>query len=201
MIAEPQPGLITATDADTLKKCLDAIAFQFEGPISVCEIGVHNGNTARFIRHYVEQVLMAKLAYTGIDSQTDFAMHSPFPEAKFIVGFSQDVYEQVPDNSQAAIIVDGSHSYANTLMDCLLYGPKLKSKGLFIFHDTSVRIPDFKDYQHTGSRSNKLNWIRCRQALTDLGMYSSPETRGYALVYDIADPDADTGGYSVWRKL
>jgi hypothetical protein len=142
-----------------------------------------------------------ELEYTCIDAQVDFAMAKPFPEAKFIVGYSNEVYNQLEDNSQHLIFIDANHNLSSTVMDFLLYKGKVKHGGYFAFHDTGAHVPLFKDYQHMGEKSNPDNYIACRKALELLDMYVTPETKGFSLFLDKADESVETGGVTVFCKL
>lgn len=194
-------GLITPTDGANLEFCIRLAFKNFETDyLSLTEIGVHDGRTARGIKAYVES-LDKQVLYTGIDSQTDFEVKPPFPEARFIVGYSNEVYNRIADNSQHIIIVDGSHSLTATAVDFLLYKSKVASKGLMIFHDTGKHIKPFTDYQNIGIKENPDNWIACRSALSLLGLFDSPETRGFKLILDEADDSYHTGGYTAFMKL
>lgn len=194
-------GLITPTDGANLEFCIRLAFKNFETDyLSLTEIGVHDGRTARGIKNFVESQ-GKNLLYTGIDSQTDFPMGKPFEGARFVVGYSNEVYNRIPDNTQHIVIVDGNHSLAVTAVDFLLYKSKLKSKGLMLFHDTGRHIKPFTDYQGVGDKSNPDNWIACRKALALLGLYETPETKGFKLIIDEADESYHTGGYTVLMKL
>lgn len=194
-------GLITMSDLYVLRDCILHISKLFPtGPIRITEVGVHSGHTSRQLKDFVS-LLGRKLEYTAIDAQVDFKMGSPFPEAKFIIGYSNDVYGQIEDGSQHLIFIDANHNLMCTATDFLLYQSKLKPNGLFAFHDTGAHIPAFKDYQHMGDRKNPDNYIACRKALTLLGLYDTPETRGFKLFADKADVKFETGGITAFQKL
>lgn len=194
-------GLITPSDANALKECILHINNSYStGSIKITEVGIHAGHTSRLLKQFVES-LGRELDYTGIDAQVDFKMGPPFPEAKFIVGFSNDVYDQIEDGSQHLIFIDANHNLMCTVTDFLLYQSKLKHGGIFVFHDTGSHIPAFKDYQHMGDRKNPDNYIACRKALTLLGLYDTPELRGFRLFIDRADSNFETGGITAFVKL
>jgi hypothetical protein len=190
---------ITPLDAANLEMAIRVTVLTLKlEEIKIIEIGVREGYTARGIKEVCDR-LSVKLQYTGIDSEHDMPIADPFPEAKVIRKLSN---EAVWDIEKAhIIIVDGCHNLKMTALDFLLYKDYVIQGGLMIFHDTGEHIKFFTDYQGEGDRSNPDNWIACRKALALLGMYYSPETRGFELIVDAADSKFHTGGYSIFRKL
>lgn len=200
-VVSNQLGLITPSDAGVITMCIQDLNERFSNePIKITEVGIHNGHTSRLMRNVVLS-LGRELDYTGIDAQIDFKMGPPFEGAKFIVGYSTDVYAQIEDGSQHMIFIDANHNLVYTAADFLVYQSKLKPGGLFVFHDTGSHIPAFKDYQHMGDRKNPDNYIACRKALTLLGLYDTPESRGFRLFIDKADQKYETGGVTAFVKL
>lgn len=190
---------ITPLDAANLEMAIRVTVLTLKlEEIKIIEIGVREGYTARGIKEVCDR-LSVKLQYTGIDSEHDMPITDPFPGAKVIRKPSN---EAVWDIEKAhIIIVDGCHNLKMTALDFLLYKDHVIQGGLMIFHDTGEHIKLFTDYQGEGDRSNPDNWIACRKALALLGMYHSPETRGFILYLDEADPKHHTGGYTMFKKL
>lgn len=192
-------GLITPTDAANLEfgifGLIDELNLQ---TISILEIGVHSGDTARAMKNVVESIGV-KIDYVGIDSQADKPIFPPFEGARVILKSSVDAYWESPVSD--IVIVDGCHNLQSTATDFLLYKDRVRTGGLFIFHDTGKHIKPFTDYQGSGDTENPDNWIACRRALDLLGLYDAPELRGFVLLLDSADEDYHTGGYTIFRKL
>ena len=192
-------GLITPLDAANLSMAISATAASLQlEEIKIIEIGVHRGDTARGIKSVCDHIGV-KLQYTGIDSEHDMRIADPFPGAIVIRKPSNEAVWDI--ESAHIIIVDGCHNLKMTALDFLLYKEHVIQGGFMIFHDTGKHIAPFVDYQGEGDRSNPDNWIACRKALQLLGMYDSPETRGFTLVIDDADESFPTGGYSIFKKL
>ena len=55
--------------------------------------------------------------------------------AKLIKGYTQDVHNQIPDNSLDFIFVDADHSHDAVKKDIELYKPKLKPTGVMLGHN------------------------------------------------------------------
>lgn len=207
-------GLMTQLDYATMDKTLELVCARFpEGIINTLELGVHRGDTSRGIRDFFKEKQRINF-HTGIDSQKDFEMQSPFPECHFIIGNTMDVYNEVKDLSQHFLLIDANHSYAMTMIDFLLYSDKVAPGGYIAFHDTGAHIKPMTDYQGMGSKDDPDFYISCRKALEKLKLLY-PEVKGfengyplttngangYYLVFDEADVTKHTGGITVFQKL
>lgn len=221
-------GLISETDARTLEKTIDLVCrSEFIGQdINVCEVGVYDGQTSRGIYEYVRSrgygasstnSLMNfrnyNCNYTGIDNEKDKPILKPFPECKLIIGNSTEVYNQIEDNSQHLIFIDGDHSLIGVISDFFAYSRKVKNCGYFAFHDTGRHIKSFKDFQH-GDKENPDAYISVRKALTKIGMFHDAGydmeaikkgvryvgNHGFRIVFDEADETDDAGGIIVFKK-
>ena len=192
-------GLITPLDAANLEMAIRATvaSLQLE-EIKIIEIGVHRGDTARGIKSVCDKIGV-KLQYTGIDSEHDMPIADPFPGARVVRKPSNEAVWDI--ESAHIIIVDGCHNLKMTALDFLLYKDFVLPKGLMIFHDTGNHIAPYVDYQGEGERSNPDNFIACRKALMLLGLYDSPETRGFKIWLDEAASSFHTGGYTMLQKL
>lgn len=207
-------GLISETDARCLEKTIDLIALHSPGEkINVTEIGVFDGQTARGIYEYVSSKQYGGLGishdapmilfnyqcnYTAIDNNKDKEVLLPFPECNLIIGNSNEVYNQLEDNSQHLLFVDGCHCYGCVVGDFFHYASKVKVGGYYAFHDTGKHIAAFKDYQH-GDTNKQDSYISVRKALTYLGLYEGRE--GWELVFDEADILDAAGGITVLKRL
>lgn len=196
-------GLMPELDYETIRKTLYMTAKDFDhvSEINTLEIGVHKGDTSRGIRDFFKAI-NRKHHHTGIDSRKDFKMNSPFPECTFIIGNSSEVYNQVPDESQHFLFIDGSHSFHNTVGDFMLYKDKVVQGGYIAFHDTGKQIKPFQDYQGLPHENKKdpLNYISCRLAIEKMGLLDN-KLQGWELIIDTSDEKYPTGGITVIRKL
>lgn len=190
-------GLISEVDWACIKKTIDLILPEFwDEKICVTEIGLYNCHSSIAIKEYVESREMA-VAYTGIDNQKDKEIIAP-DWMNLIIGNSNEVYNQLEDNSQHLIFEDSCHCYGCVIGNWYHYSPKVKIGGYYAFHDTGKHIAAFKDYQH-GDKEKQDSYISVRKALTDLGLYEGME--GWELVFDEADILDAAGGITVLKRL
>jgi len=147
-------GLISETDGRTLEKTIGLITqYGFIGEeINITEIGIFDGQTARGLYEYVTTRKYGtmpmnpkdnfaewnyyKCNYTAIDNEKEKLIKLPFPECKLIRGDSTEVYNQLEDESQHLIFIDGCHCFAHVVSDFFCYAPKVKRGGYIAFHDT-----------------------------------------------------------------
>lgn len=193
-------GLMPQQDFATMDKILELVCNTFPGiEINTLEIGVHMGHTSRGIHNFFAGKRRWN-NHTGIDNQHDLRIKVPFPGCRLIIGSSIEVYNQVVDNSQHFIFLDGNHSYPYTLTDFLLYSDKVINKGFIAFHDCSPHIKPFQDWQHVGSKSDPDMFISCRKAVKKLGLLDG-FLRGWKLIFDEYDPGAPTGGIVLVQRV
>lgn len=194
-----QFGWMTGTDADTLIKTMMLVNQSFpEGVINTLEIGVREGKSSKAIHKFFTDNKRLNF-HTGLDNEHDIKAGTPFQECHYILGNSIDVYDQISDNSQHFIFQDANHSLFFTVADFLLYRNKLRIGGYYAFHDTSPNIKPFTDYQHVGDAQYPHNYISCREALTNFGIYEN-KWAGWELVYDEYDQKAPTGGVTILKR-
>lgn len=197
-------GLISETDAHCLEKTLELImsAVKMREPIYTTQVGVFDGQTDRGIHEYITRCGLTNY-HTAIDSQKDKPILKPFPECNLIIGDSNEVYNQLEDNSQHLIFIDGCHCFAHVVSDFFCYADKVKDGGYIAFHDTGEHIKPFKDFQH-GDKLNPRAYISVRDALDAIGLLdyqTSERWLGFELIYDEADPNDEAGGICVFKKL
>jgi len=163
-------GLISETDARTLEKTIDLLVADdsHNYPINVTEIGCYGGDTGRGICEYIKSK-GRNYWITGIDSFKDKETVR-FPYNEMIYGNSNEVYNQIEDNSQHLIFQDGCHCFAHVVSDFFCYAPKVKTGGYFAFHDTGEHIKKFKDFQH-GDKENPDAYISVKKALGKIGLF------------------------------
>lgn len=208
-------GLISATDAAVLEKTIDLICEASPNEIvNVTEIGLYSGQTSEALSKYIGLVKHRVFFYTGIDNGKDGEELKHFPDfnSRLILGNSNEVYNQIEDNSQHLIFVDGCHCFSHVVSDFFCYAPKVKAGGYLAFHDTGKHIKPFNDYQH-GDKENPDAYISVRKALKSIGLvdyfYSYGEGGtpipikhyGWELIFDEADPENEAGGVCVFKKL
>ena len=215
-------GLISQTDARTLEATIDLICdgfpmdkgashFHPSMDINVCEIGIYSGDTGRGICKYIKSK-MRNPVITGIDNNKD-GQQNTFFYNQLIIGNSAEVYNQIEDNSQHLIIVDGLHTFAGLVSDFFCYSPKVKVGGFIAFHDTGKHIDPLHGWQGVGFENDPdfcLGGVR--KALEKIGLFQRTYAEGdyphswignkeFELIFDQADPNDEAGGFTVFQKL
>lgn len=176
-----------------------------QGVINTLEIGVRDGRTSRGIHQFLSDAGRINF-HTGIDNNHDMETPVPFDGCNLIIGNSMEVFNQVADDSQHLVFQDGCHNLPMTMVDFLLYAPKVRSGGYFAFHDTSPLIKPFTDYQGMGSKEDPDMYISCRKALNMLGITKNGFP-GWGWIWDTWDTgdhtgrDPRTGGIYLIQKL
>jgi len=203
-----QFGLISRIDAIYLMRTIDLIAKDFPNEaMNITEIGLFNGDTGKGIREYC---MMKKysLVLTGIDNEKDKTVSHLSHYFNLIIGNSTEVYNQLEDNSQHLIFIDGLHSFVGVVNDVCCYGQKVKKGGYLILHDAAPHAQG-KDFQRVGNEEDKDNYISVLKALEVLGMYgvfapqiypTSPHGKWEKTFHEWDSEDA-CGGMIVFKKL
>lgn len=191
-------GLITHKDAETIEHALTLVCLTFvSGEIKTTELGIHHGRTATGIHNYITHIRGRQHRHIGVDNEKDMPINVPFPGCVLLLGDSTVMAEMIPDNSQHFIFIDANHSFASTIADFNAYCDKVVRGGLIAFHDTSPKIPEFKDFQ--GGDSEDPNcYISCRKAVEYLGLLNSTQ---WQVVFDEYDNFSDTGGMICLKKM
>lgn len=191
---------MTETDYQTMDKVLGMVLESFpEGIINTCEIGVHRGDGSRGIHKFITDAGRINF-HTGIDNQHDFEMGSPFEGCNFIIGSSIEVYNQLADNSQHFLLIDGCHNYPMTMADFLVYSDKVRVGGFVAFHDTGEQIKPMTDFQGMGSKDDPDMYIACRKAVKKLGLFDDTFP-GWEYQFSIWDDQFHTGGITVVKRI
>jgi len=217
-------GLISQTDARTLEATIGLICENFkygatDAVINITEIGVYAGQTMNGMRKYIRSE--GRDAYfIGIDNMRDGeGLRSEYD--KLIIGNSNEVYNQIEDNSQHLIIVDGLHTFAGVVSDFFCYAPKVKVGGFIAFHDTGKHIDPLSGWQGVGFENDPdfcLGGVR--KALESIGLFEyekegvvhwvgydewgeneNRRIKNWDLVFDEADLNDEAGGFTVFQKL
>ncbi len=204
-------GLISETDARVLEKTIDLICN--ESPevsefINVTEIGLFNAATLFGINEYINKVKKRNVHCIGIDNENDKPIEKQL-WFEYIKGNSNEVYNQLEDNSQHMIVVDANHAYPYVLSDFFCYEKKLKTNGYMLFHDSAPQAQG-KDWQRIGSKEDKDMCISVEKVLIQLGFIHPlfrfhPNVKsfrnGWRVVYDEYDINDECGGFFVIKKL
>lgn len=212
-MSEIKYGLISRTDANTIEKTIDLICESFPNEVvNVTEIGLYSGQSSEAISKYISLVKHRVFFYTGIDNGKDGEELKHFPDfnSRLILGNSTEVYNQIPDESQHLIFIDGDHSKIGVIADFFAYKNKVKVGGYIAFHDTGRHIKPFTDFQH-GDKGNPEAYISVRAALEEIGILlpDHPENKktlhtfwhDWEKVFDEADADNNAGGICCFRRL
>jgi hypothetical protein len=194
-------GLISKRDADCIELALLHALLHFpEGMIDTCEVGVYAGTTSKAICEFVASKGRG-IRHIGIDSGKDGEKLIDFPEdALLISGNSNEVYNQIPDNSQHFIFIDANHNFPHVISDFFCYESKIRQGGYLAFHDTGSHIQPFVDYQGYGSKDDRDMYISVRRALKKIGLLDD-KYEGWKLIFDVSDIDNRAGGICVFKKL
>jgi len=197
-----QYGLISKVDAACLEKTIDLICNEFRDahPIRMLEIGVYGGETGNGVRQYA-QSRWREVVLTGIDNNKDGEEVIYFYN-KLIIGNSNEVYNQLEDESQHLILVDANHSFPYVISDWFCYTPKVKKGGYICLHDTAPQAQG-RDWQRVGSEEDLDMYISTRKALRAIGFTRLLDEHftGFKCVFDEFDPNDRCGGICVFKKL
>jgi hypothetical protein len=192
-------GLISLKDAETIENTLLRIVEKFsDRVILTTEVGIFNGDTSRGINEFFTAHGKVNI-HTAIDSQKDFETKSPFDECIFIKGNSNEVYNQLADESQHFIFIDANHSFPYVVSDFFCFETKVKPLGYIAFHDTGKHIKFMTGYQFCGNENDQDMHISVRKALYRIGLLSD-RFPGWKLIYDEADTNDEMGGVCVFQK-
>lgn len=210
-MSEIKYGLISKMDGKTIEATLSTISIYFpHEKINTCEVGTFDGQTSRGINEWFLQFNIEH-KHTAIDNEKDKPILKPFPECSLIIGNSNEVYNQLQDNSQHFIFIDGCHCFAHVISDFFCYAPKVKKGGYLAFHDTGKHIKPFTDFQH-GDEKNPDAYISVRKALIEICIMDEPPEYlkhtpfpylrpEWELFLDKADETDRCGGISVFKKM
>lgn len=194
-------GLISHKDEEILTTTLNLILRDCkEDTIRTCEVGLFNGETSRGIHDYILGCARFN-EHIAIDNKRDFDVQAPFPDAKFIVGNSSEVYNQIPNESQDLIFIDALHTFPAVIADFYCYEQKVKIGGYLIFHDTGKHLDPLSGWQLLGDKGDPDMCLGgVRKALKRLGLYNNKQPY-WRLIFDEADPNDTGGGMSVFKRI
>jgi len=216
-MSEIKWGLISKVDADCLMKTIDLIYEQFPNEvIYTCEIGLYSGLTSEAICKYIGLKKHRVFFHTGIDNGKDGEELKHFPpfNSKLIIGNSNEVYNQLEDESQHLIFIDGLHTFAGVISDFFCYAPKVKKEGYIAFHDTGVHLDKLSGWQGVGDKNDPDMCLGgVRKALVAMGLIPEntidpheyvlcyEDLLNWELIFDEADPNDLGGGITVFKRI
>jgi len=211
-----QYGLISRVDSDCIEKTLDLIIKDFPNEVlNYTEVGLYNGRTTSGVNEYLK-TKNVEYSLIGIDNFKDKEELVFYPEnAKLIQGSSIEVYNQLPDESQYLIFIDGLHTFSGVVSDFFCYAPKVRIGGFLAFHDCGKHIDPLSGWQGVGDKNDPDMCLGgVRKALREIGLfgdwitqpsqsaqYYPPTFKGWQLIFDEADPLDSGGGICVFKKL
>lgn len=209
-------GLISSIDAGVLMKTIDLAVLSGVSFINITEVGIYSGSTGNFLREYAKSKGL-EVCLTGIDNNKD-GEKLRFEYDELIIGNSNEVYNQIPDESQHLIFIDALHTFPAVVADFFCYTPKVKKGGFLCFHDTGVHLDPLSGWQGVGDKNDPdfcLGGVR--KALESIKMFTTyyssnadlTESRqwignghlGWELIFDEADPNDTGGGICCFRRI
>lgn len=202
-------GLISSVDANCLIKTIEFISAENTVQvINVTEVGIYAGETGNWLRHIIKYK-QCKCFLTGVDNEKDGEVLR-FSYDNLIIGNSNEVYNQIPDESQHLIFIDGLHTFAGVVSDFFCYAPKVKKGAYLAFHDTGKHINPLHGWQGVGDKNDPdfcLGGVS--KALYTIGLprkdwvskIAEIDRTDWKLIFDEADPNDEAGGICVFKKL
>lgn len=169
-MSEIKYGLISQTDARTIEKTIDLIrGDNVPHLLNITEVGVYAGETMNGMREYVKSKEW-EAYFTGIDNNRD-GEKLRFEYDKLIVGNSNEVYNEIKNESQHLILVDGYHTFPGVVSDFFCYSPKVRVGGFLAFHDTGEHIDQLSGWQGVGDKNDPDMCLGgVRNALRKIGL-------------------------------
>lgn len=146
-------GAIVAEDVAILEKCL-AMVIGLRPIVSVLEIGMHDGGTARGIQRYINAAGL-ELDYIGIDPDdgTTRPRYVP-PGGRVVIGDSAEVFGEIPGGLDL-VWVDGCHCMNHVMLDTVHYERKVRKGGFMLFHDVNP-VGQGTEHQYHGPETKEF---------------------------------------------
>lgn len=203
-------GLISKVDGETLERVMDLVCQDFND-VEFLEVGIYAGTTGQEMVNYFTGKGVSSW-WTGIDNNRDGQEVFYTPD-NFIQGNSNEVYNQIKDNSQHIVIIDACHNFPSVVSDIFCYAPKVKVGGYLMFHDTGRHIAPTHGWQGVGDKNDPDMCLGgVRKALQTIGLlepFTNPNYQNveggiydqWELVFDEADPNDEAGGFCVFKKM
>ncbi|MBP9720575.1 MAG: class I SAM-dependent methyltransferase [Bacteroides sp.] len=195
-------GLISETDGRTLEKTMDLICNNFNSEIiKVAEIGVYAGETGNGIFKYLWDYKNRNVEITGIDNNRDGEEFRYFGNYENIItGNSNEVYNQLKDESQHLIFVDGCHTYSSVVADFMCYKNKVIKGAYMAFHDVGMHLKKTDGWQGICDKNDPdfcLGGVR--KALKEIGLLDN-KFDGWEFIMEDADINDEGGGVAIFRR-
>lgn len=152
-----QYGAILNEDVEVLEECLFTVMAESRADhkIKVCEIGMHDGGTAKGIERYIRE-MDGRLDYFGIDPDPGKTRPRYIPEGgTVIIGDSAEVFDQVP-NDLDILWVDGCHCRNHVVLDTFNYEGKVRHGGFMLFHDVNPKGQNEVEHQYHGPNTKEF---------------------------------------------
>lgn len=164
-------GAILAEDVAVLEACINAIwqeCTTTSRPPKICEIGMHDGGTAKGIERAFLNLGFPGIQYFGVDPDpgTTRPRHVP-AGGKVIVGDSAEVFSQVSGDLDL-LWVDGCHCFNHVILDTLHYAPKVRVGGFVCYHDVNPK-GEGAEHQYHGPIEPEFG-LAVNQALRVFGL-------------------------------
>jgi len=207
-------GLISKVDAECIEATLNYIMSDFPNEyINVTEVGCYGGDTGKGILEYILLKKRTPLMI-GIDNNKD-AEPLRYPYDKFICGNSNEVYNQISNESQHLILIDALHTFPAVVSDFFCYAPKVMVGGYIAFHDTGKHLDPLSGWQGVGDKNDPDMCLGgVRKALYVIGLFggigfqygedrneTSNRLSQWQLIFDEADINDTGGGICVFKKM
>lgn len=196
-----QWGLISKVDSETLMKTADLICEQFPSEsIEFTEIGLYGGLTGNSLNQYFTSKKVASW-WTGIDNFKDNEKLIHVPD-KLITGNSSEVYNQLEDNSQHLLIIDGNHSFPYVVSDIFCYKDKVKKGGFLCLHDAAPQAQGL-DWQRMGDEKDPDMSISVLKAIKEVSLWETDSfgIKQWELTFHEWDINDRCGGFAIFKKL
>jgi len=194
-------GLISEVDSRCLEKTMDLIRREFpKDSLEFTEVGIYSGETGSGIKQYFNSIGMASY-WTGIDNARD-GQEILFMPDNFIKGNSNEVYNQLEDESQHMIVIDANHSFPYVVMDYYCFSPKVKQGGFLCFHDAAPQAQG-RGWQLMGDKHDSDMSIAVLKALDRIGLLEKHlcEVLGWEKIFHEWDENDEHGGMIIFKKL
>lgn len=167
-------GLLSKLDIATLHACLVEIAESLPAnePVSILEIGVWNGCTARGMREFLKTI-RREIKYTGIESGVgaEAVVKPPFDGARVIIADSVAARRVINDQDRLnLLIIDGCHCLTHACMDFLCYQSLVLPGGFALFHDINPAFQGVEQHHASNDHASMPMRVAVLQAIHLLGL-------------------------------
>ena len=193
-------GLISKIDSECIEATLNYIMSDFPNEyINVTEVGCYGGDTGKGICEYIFSKKRIPII-TGIDNNRD-GEENRFKYDKLIIGNSSEVYNQIENNSQHFILIDGGHTFPQVVADFYSFQSKVKVGSYLCFHDTGKHIDPLSGWQGVGDKNDSDMCLGgVRKALEKIGLLYNARFN-WRLIFDESDVTDSAGGVCIFKKI